>query len=118
MDKFAAEPTEIRAELFTETAARMGVSPQIIEKDFWVCWTLRRVFSLEGPLPGLIFKSGTSLSKAYGLIERFSEDIDSRLDRHDLGFAGQRGSANPQLSGNKLKKLLRTKAQAQDFVFT
>ena len=90
MDKFAAEPAEIRAELFTETAARMGVSPQIIEKDFWVCWTLRRVFSLKGPLPGLIFKGGISLSKAYGLIERFSEDIDLSLDRHDLGFAGER----------------------------
>ena len=106
MDKFAAEPAEIRAELFTETAARMGVSPQIIEKDFWVCWTLRRVFTLEGPLPGLIFKGGTSLSKAYGLIERFSEDIDLSLDRHDLGFAGQRDPANPDLSGNKRKKLL------------
>jgi len=106
MDKFAAEPSEIRAELFTETAARMGVSPQIIEKDFWVCWTLRRVFSLEGPLPGLIFKGGTSLSKAYGLIERFSEDIDLSLDRRDLGFAGERDPANPDLSGKKRKKLL------------
>lgn len=106
MDEFAAEPAEIRAELFTETAARMGVSPQIIEKDFWVCWTLRRVFSLESPLPGLIFKGGTSLSKAYGLIERFSEDIDLSLDRHDLGFAGERDPANPELSGNKRKKLL------------
>ena len=106
MDKFAAEPAEIRAELFTETAARMGVSPQITEKDFWVCWTLKRVFSLEGPLPGLIFKGGTSLSKAYGLIERFSEDIDLSLDRHDLGFEGERDPANPELSGNKRKKLL------------
>lgn len=106
MDKFAAEPAKIRAELFTETAARMGVSPQIIEKDFWVCWTLRRVFSLEGSLPGLIFKGGTSLSKAYGLIERFSEDIDLSLDRRDLGFAGERDPANPYLSGNKRKKLL------------
>lgn len=106
MDKFAAEPAKIRAELFIETAARMGVSPQIIEKDFWVCWTLRRVFSLEDPLPGLIFKGGTSLSKAYGLIERFSEDIDLSLDRRDLGFAGERDPANPDLSGNKRKKLL------------
>ena len=106
MDRFATEPAKIRAELFTETAARMGVSPQIIEKDFWVCWTLRRVFSLGGPLPGLIFKGGTSLSKAYGLIERFSEDIDLSLDRHDLGFAGERDPANPDLSGNKRKKLL------------
>lgn len=46
MDKFAAQPAENRAELFTETSARMGVSPRILEKNVWVCWTLRRVFSL------------------------------------------------------------------------
>jgi len=112
MDRVAAEPLEIRADLFTETAARMGVSPQIIETDFWVCWTLRRVFSLEAPLPGLIFKGGTSLSKAYGLIQRFSEDIDLSLDRSDLGFEGERDPANPELSGNKRKGLLKELSKA------
>ena len=84
----------------------MGVSPQIIEKDFWVCWTLERLFTLETPITGLMFKGGTSLSKAYGLIERFSEDIDLSLDRHDLGFTGERDPANPEISGNQRKRLL------------
>lgn len=111
MDSFANQPAEIRAELFTETAAKMGVSPQIIEKDFWVCWTLRRVFRLETPIASLIFKGGTSLSKSYGLIERFSEDIDLSLDRHDLGFTGERDPANPEISGGKRKNLLKELSQ-------
>jgi len=105
MDAFAREKPEIRAEAFHEAAARMNVQPAIIEKDFWVCWTLKRVFSLDDSIPGLIFKGGTSLSKAYGAIRRFSEDIDLSLDRYDLGFTGERDPVTP-LSGNKRKALL------------
>jgi len=85
-----------RAALFRETGAAMGgISPVIIEKDFWVCWTLDRLFS---ELPHrLIFKGGTSLSKAYALIERFSEDIDLAFDRADLGFVDDR---DPEQEGN------------------
>lgn len=107
MDDFARQSAEIRAEFFTETAARMGVQPSIIEKDFWVCWTLKRVFTLEAPIAGLIFKGGTSLSKAYGAIRRFSEDIDLSLDRHDLGFDRDRDPANPELSNKQRKVLLK-----------
>lgn len=57
-----------------------GVASIIIEKDFWVCWTLKRLFELQkGDAPTLVFKGGTSLSKAYGAIRRFSEDIDVAL---------------------------------------
>ena len=52
----------------------MGLRPPIIEKDFWVCWTIKCAFSLGDRIPGLIFKGGTSLSKAYGLIRRFTEE--------------------------------------------
>ena len=52
-----------------------------MEKDFWVCWTLRELFSLPDIGPRLTFKGGTSLSKCHGLIERFSEDIDLVIDR-------------------------------------
>ncbi|MGH7745894.1 MAG: nucleotidyl transferase AbiEii/AbiGii toxin family protein [Candidatus Dormibacteria bacterium] len=59
----------------------------IIEKDFWVVWTLHVLFAL--PERGdFVFKGGTSLSKAFGLIERFSEDIDLVIDRERFGFAG------------------------------
>ena len=56
-----------------------------MEKDFWVCWTLHALYR-ERPAggPRLLFKGGTSLSKAYGLIERFSEDIDITVFRDDL----------------------------------
>lgn len=69
-----------RSELFTETAARKGMTPAIVEKDFWVCWTLGRLFAHPDLSRLLMFKGGTSLSKVFGLIERFSEDIDLILD--------------------------------------
>jgi hypothetical protein len=59
-----------------------------MEKDFWVCWTLKEMFRLPAIGEHLIFKGGTSLSKAFGLIERFSEDIDVSIDRGFLGFSG------------------------------
>lgn len=80
MDKVAGLKLTERSELFSETAARMGVSPNIIEKDFWVCWVLRQIFSEESLRHKLLFKGGTSLSKVYKVIERFSEDIDLILD--------------------------------------
>ncbi|MEL6729235.1 MAG: nucleotidyl transferase AbiEii/AbiGii toxin family protein [Pseudomonadota bacterium] len=108
MDAFAQEAAEVRAEVFNETAAKMGIgAPIIIEKDFWVCWALKRVFELEAPKASIIFKGGTSLSKAYGAIHRFSEDIDLSLDRADLGFSGETDPANENLSNNQRKALLK-----------
>src|SRR5437762_14140886 len=69
MDDVARWPARERADLFSASAALRKVSAAIIEKDFWVCWTLKRLFTLEDPPAGLIFKGGTSLSKAYGAIE-------------------------------------------------
>ena len=59
-----------------------------IEKDWWVVQTLALVYQLEAA-PHLVFKGGTSLSKAWGIIERFSEDIDLVLSREFLGFTGK-----------------------------
>ncbi len=80
MDKVAGLPAAQRNELFSETAARRGVTPAIVEKDFWVTWTLDRLFAHPDLSRILMFKGGTSLSKVFGLIERFSEDIDLILD--------------------------------------
>lgn len=86
MDKVARLPLTDRAALFGETGAGRGVANTIIEKDFWVCWTLKRLFDLpEAAAASLVFKGGTSLSKAFGIIRRFSEDIDLSFDRADLG---------------------------------
>ena len=77
-----------RRDLFLATAARLGTAVQNVEKDFWVCWTLDALFNgLPPGGPRLLFKGGTSLSKAFGLITRFSEDIDITVFRDDLGQA-------------------------------
>ncbi|WP_456683270.1 nucleotidyl transferase AbiEii/AbiGii toxin family protein [Bradyrhizobium sp. S3.14.4] len=84
MDKVARLDGAERAALFGETGAARGVANTIIEKDFWVCWTLKRLFELQKEdAPTLVFKGGTSLSKAFGAIRRFSEDIDLSFDRAD-----------------------------------
>jgi hypothetical protein len=67
-----------RAQLFRETADRMGLSEAVVEKDFWVCWTLNQIFTIEQFKERLLFKGGTSLSKVFGAIQRFSEDIAPR----------------------------------------
>ncbi len=76
-----------RAGLFAATAQRIGTTPQNVEKDFWVCWTLDALFNGLPAGPRLLFKGGTSLSKGFGLIRRFSEDIDVTVFRDDLGEA-------------------------------
>lgn len=77
-------------EVFNEIFRQKNLSPIAIEKDWWVVQTLRLIFEME--MSGsLVFKGGTSLSKAWGMIERFSEDIDLALDRKYLGFEGDLG---------------------------
>ena len=85
MNKIISWPETRRRELFLETAARMKVGAGIIEKDFWVCWTLDALFTSEEWGKRLIFKGGTSLSKVFGLVSRFSEDIDLILDWQSIG---------------------------------
>lgn len=74
-----------RLDLFLAAANRLGAPVGNIEKDFWVCWTLNALYRRRpAGGPRLLFKGGTSLSKAYGLIRRFSEDIDVTVFRDDL----------------------------------
>jgi hypothetical protein len=78
--------TRDRQELFVSTARRVGITEQSVEKDFWVCWTIDALFhGRRENAPRLLFKGGTSLSKAFGLIRRFSEDIDITVFRQDIG---------------------------------
>ncbi|MGH8683490.1 MAG: nucleotidyl transferase AbiEii/AbiGii toxin family protein [Burkholderiales bacterium] len=77
-----------RRDLFVTAARRLGTNERNVEKDFWVCWTLDALFNgLPEGRPRLLFKGGTSLSKAFKLIARFSEDIDVTVFRDDLGQA-------------------------------
>ncbi|MHB1233659.1 MAG: nucleotidyl transferase AbiEii/AbiGii toxin family protein [Burkholderiales bacterium] len=80
MESVARLSAAERSELFAETAVRKHMTPAVVEKDFWVCWTLGRLFVHPDLSRLLMFKGGTSLSKVFNLIERFSEDIDLILD--------------------------------------
>ncbi|HEY1091282.1 MAG TPA: nucleotidyl transferase AbiEii/AbiGii toxin family protein, partial [Burkholderiaceae bacterium] len=68
-----------RLEALAQAADASGRPPHLLEKDVWVVWSLRHVFAAPYA-PHLVFKGGTSLSKAYGVIQRFSEDVDLTYD--------------------------------------
>jgi hypothetical protein len=98
---FLAAATQDRRDAFLGAARRLGTAEQNVEKDFWVCWTLDALFnSPQAGDPRLLFKGGTSLSKAFGLISRFSEDIDITIFREDLG-EGANVEELEALSGKK-----------------
>ena len=80
MDSIVMLSPEDRSPLIRETAERMGLNPSAVEKDFWVVWVLGRLFASDLLADKILFKGGTSLSKVFGLIRRFSEDIDLILD--------------------------------------
>lgn len=77
---FLALPTSDRRAIINAAGQQLGRSPQVIEKDIWVCWTLATLKEVPG-VPPFAFKGGTSLSKVYDAIARFSEDVDVTLDR-------------------------------------
>ncbi len=81
-------PDTTKLNVFKETGRKVGLQDIAIEKDWWVVQTLSIIFSMKCA-PALIFKGGTSLSKGWNLIQRFSEDIDLVLDREYLGFKGE-----------------------------
>lgn len=72
---------------FHHSAEILKIPFEIIEKDYWVVWILERLFSLKDLKSHLTFKGGTSLSKIYGVIHRFSEDIDLSIEKEFLGYS-------------------------------
>ena len=68
-----------QGDILRTVAARSGRPAVILEKDIWVCWVLQALFSIPDRHP-MAFKGGTSLAKVYGIIDRFSEDVDITLD--------------------------------------
>jgi predicted nucleotidyltransferase component of viral defense system len=88
MLEFARLPLDQRVSYFQEVANRRGLTRLIPEKDFWVCFSLRLLFSTPALVDKFVFKGGTSLSKVFGIIKRFSEDIDLSVDPDWLGFGG------------------------------
>lgn len=90
---------EDQINFFNQVSFETGLPPFAIEKDAWVTLVLRMLFSSELN-PHIVFKGGTSLSKCYNLIDRFSEDIDFSLDKAYLGF-------EEDLSKGEIRKLRR-----------
>lgn len=90
-----------QSQIYRALAPQLARSPVVLEKDVWVCWVLQTLFTMPGRLP-MAFKGGTSLSKVFGAIARFSEDVDITLD-----YRGLVGSFDPFAEGvsrNRLKK--------------
>lgn len=87
MYNLVKQPEDQLQIIFRNTAQKTGLHEAIIEKDFWVCLTLDYLFHTCPWKEAFTFKGGTSLSKCYGLIQRFSEDIDLILDWRVLGYS-------------------------------
>jgi len=84
--EFFTRTPEEQAVIIREVAARRAVSSVMVEKDFWVSWTLAVLFAHPEFGEQLVFKGGTSLSKVFGVIERFSEDIDLSVSPDFVGI--------------------------------
>lgn len=110
MDKFLKISEKDKIAAFVKAETEKGLSEDIIEKDFWVCWILKELFLLDSIKDHLTFKGGTSLSKIYKVIERFSEDIDVSVERAYLGFKDEKEPAN--VSGKKAKVLIADLGEA------
>ncbi len=95
MNRFATIPAQQRADFFTRHEERTRVDPTISEKDFWVCWLLGQIFATPELGGGAVFKGGTSLSKVFGVIDRFSEDVDLGLSPDSLGYSESEIDAAP-----------------------
>lgn len=101
-ESFLHLSAEERSQIYRGLAPELGCAPEVLEKDVWVCWVLRTLFEMPRRLP-MAFKGGTSLSKVFGAIQRFSEDVDVTLD-----FEGLQPGIDPfapDISRSQLKKL-------------
>lgn len=115
-DVIAASDAD-RLDLFLQAARELGTTAQNVEKDFWVCWTLDALFNgRPADAPRLLFKGGTSLAKAFGLIARFSEDIDVTVFRDDLGEDASLEALEALSRKKREAKLDDIKAKAQAYI--
>ena len=116
MDAFLKFTDEQRRRMCEVAGTAIGLDAPSIEKDFWVCFTLRELFALPESGPHLTFKGGTSLSKCWALIERFSEDIDVVIDREFLGFGGELGPETAPSHKKRDERLDALKAACQSHI--
>jgi Nucleotidyl transferase AbiEii toxin, Type IV TA system len=110
MNCFLALPDSEKSAVFRAVGESMGIPAGYVEKDFWVCWMLDVLFSSPELSPHLVFRGGTSLSKAYQAIHRFSEDIDLSISRDWLGVTPE---TDPALAENASQSQARQKQLRQ-----
>ena len=114
MDAFLHLQDHARLRICEQTAARLGLNPVAIEKDFWACWTLHELCTLAEWGEHFTLKGGTSLSKAWHHIERFSEDLDIVIDRAFLGFGAEAGPERATSKTQQKKRLEALKTACQE----
>lgn len=95
-----------RKAILVTAAQELARSAKVLEKDVWVCWTLEKLAAMPG-VPPFVFKGGTSLSKAYNAIARFSEDVDVTLDRESIAPGQDPFAAKTNSQHKKIRKALR-----------
>lgn len=100
-----------RKEYFELASDELNMPLDIVEKDYWVVWTLEQLFSIPEINQHLTFKGGTSLSKIYHVIERFSEDIDVSIEKDFFGF-NQDNDPESASSKNKQRAVLENLSAA------
>jgi len=101
-DRFLDLDRTTRSEILQALTNKLPLAPAVIEKDIWVCWALAALFTMPGRVQ-MAFKGGTSLSKVYHAIHRFSEDVDVTLDYRAL--APGVDPFDKTMSRSKVKKL-------------
>lgn len=118
MDDFLKFSSKDRLDIFTEAQSRLGINAIVLEKDFWVCWTLEKLFNNSELANYMIFKGGTSLSKSYQLIDRFSEDCDLTINRAILNIKdpNEADISNKEIQRRIDALMISIKAYIKDFI--
>jgi len=118
MNSFIQLSVEERTLYFRQASERMTVPlpPAVIEKDFWVCWTLRLLNELPELKGNITFKGGTSLFKAWAMIERFSEDIDIAINRKVFGQNPPNGPEDAESNTQRKLRLEDLEKKSSAFI--
>lgn len=118
MNSFIKLSPEERKVYCQQAVERMQIPlpAAVIEKDFWVCWTLNLLNEIPELTGNITFKGGTSLSKAWGLIERFSEDIDIAINRKVFGQHPPYGAEDAESNRQRKIRLEELENKSSNFI--